>query len=51
MLKIKYNNDFKKKILEQKSYNTYQYLYIAKGIYKEDILYFIEIRFFMAFIN
>ena len=41
ILKIKYGNDFKEKILEQKSYNTYPYLYATKGISKEDILCFI----------
>lgn len=51
ILKIRYDNDFKEKILEQKSYNTYPYLYVMKGISKEDILCFIGIRIFMAFIN
>lgn len=41
ILKIKYDNDFKEKILEQKSYNIYPYLYVTKGIFEEDILCFI----------
>ena len=37
----KYGSNFKEFILNEKAYNTYRYLYVAKGITKEDISVFI----------
>ena len=44
ILKNKYGNDFKQKIFELNSYNIYPYLYLAKGITKDDITCFIGIK-------
>ena len=35
-------------ILNQKKHNTYPYIYVTKGIHKEDIFAFNEIRLFMG---
>lgn len=47
-LKKKYGENFKHKILEEKAYNTYRYLYVTKGINEDDILAFIGVRLFMG---
>ena len=44
----KYGSNFKEFILNEKAYNTYRYLYVTKGITKEDILAFIGVRIFMG---
>ena len=46
-LKNKFGEDFKVVILNQKNYNIYPYIYVTKGIHKEDIFAFIVIRIFM----
>ena len=44
----KYGSNFKEFILNEKAYNTYRYLYVAKGITKEDISVFIGVKIFMG---
>ena len=44
----KFGNNFKEIILSKKNYNTYPYLYVKKGISKEDIIAFIGIRLYMG---
>ena len=44
----KYGIDYKKVILAKKGFNTYPYLYVTKGISKEDILAFLGIRIYMG---
>ena len=47
-LKEKFGDNYKEIIFTKNSYNTYPYLYITKGIKKEDIIAFIGIRIFMG---
>ena len=47
----KYGSNFKEFILNEKSYNIYRYLYVTKGITKEDIFTFIEERIFIGINN
>ena len=47
-LKEKYGENIKIRILEEKAYNTYRYLYLTRGINEDDILAFIGIRLFMG---
>ena len=44
----KYGREFREKILSTGSTSSYQYLYVTKGIGKEDILAFIGIRIYMG---
>jgi len=44
----KYGCDYRKIILSKTSFNTYPYLYVTKGISKDDILAFIGIRMYMG---
>ena len=46
-----YGSNYKEKIKANKKYNTYEYLYVTKGISNLDILAFIAIRFIWDFIN
>ena len=48
ILKEKFGDNYKEIIFAKNSYNTYPYLYITKGIKKEDIIAFIEIRIFIG---
>ena len=50
-LKNKFGENFKDVILNQKNYNAYPYIYVIKGIHKEDIFAFIAIRLFWEFIS
>jgi len=44
----KYGNNYREVILSKRSFNSYQYLFVTKGIKKEDILAFIGIRIYMG---
>ena len=44
-----YGSNYKEKIKANKKYNTYEYLYVTKGISNLDILAFIAIRIYMGF--
>ena len=48
ILKEKFGDNYKEIIFTKNSYNTYPYLYITKGIKKEDIIAFIGIRIFIC---
>ena len=48
ILRNNFGNNFKEIILSKKNYNTYPYLYVKKGISKEDIMAFIGIRLYMG---
>ena len=48
ILRNNFGNNFKEIILSKKNYNTYPYLYVKKGISKEDIIAFIGIRLYMG---
>ena len=44
----KYGSNFKEFILNEKAYNIYRFLYVTKGITKENILAFIGLRIFIG---
>jgi len=44
----KYGPDYRKIILSKTTFNTYPYLYVTKGITRDDILAFIGIRMYMG---
>ena len=48
MLKERYGEDYRNIILSKKSTGTLSYLYLTRGISKEDIMAFVGIRIFMG---